>query len=114
MSYEFDSLEEMDTGFSAVEVCPLAPFIAWVRSIPESEEITKADIEDDANVYLLPQIETEEELAAILADRYLKMFENELFDWSEDTDLWPEIRDYTTFKEWFGVKFHSMVLDLTN
>jgi hypothetical protein len=35
------------------------PFIDWIFSLPESEDIKKDSIDEDGNVYLLPDITLE-------------------------------------------------------
>jgi hypothetical protein len=32
-------------------------------------------------------------------------------DWQRDENTWPQKRDFKTFKEWFEVEVHSVVLD---
>lgn len=39
------------------------------------------------------------------------LFENELEGWYTDETLWPRNRDYKTFKEWFEVECHSVIMD---
>ena len=41
------------------------------------------------------------------------LFEHELAAWMTDDAWWPEQRDWRTFKKWFDVEIHSVVLDTT-
>ena len=40
------------------------------------------------------------------------MIENELAGWSIDESTWPKRRGYKTFREWFEIEHHSVVLEL--
>ena len=42
------------------------------------------------------------------------VFEYELFLWCTEKELWPSTRDAATFRDWFDVKFHSMVNDIVS
>ncbi len=50
----------------------------------------------------------------ILADYYDIIFEDQLGDWWTDSTRWPKTRDFATFKEWFDIEFHSLILDLVD
>ena len=40
------------------------------------------------------------------------LFEFQLAAWTEVESTWPATRDLRTFKEWFGVDIHSVVVDV--
>jgi hypothetical protein len=61
--------------------------------------------------YLVPEYETNDEQADITDWCAEFVFEYELWLWCTDDILWPEVRDVETFREWFEVEFHSMVVD---
>ena len=40
------------------------------------------------------------------------LFDFQLSAWTEDESAWPATRDLKTFKEWFRVDIHSVVVDV--
>ena len=42
------------------------------------------------------------------------LFEAELWSWRQDEKVWPAKRDWRTFKKWFDVEIHDMVIDVAN
>jgi len=63
-------------------------------------------------------VEDFEETSTADIDRVLKrgklfekLFLTELSGWHTDPDHFPRKRDLKTFKEWFDVEIHSMVVD---
>jgi len=91
------------------------PFLNWLRSLPEPEnKITIDEINFDNSVYLLPEYEMDDEREEILEDYYDIIFEDQLADWWTDSAIWPKTRNLSTFKKWFTIEFHSLVLDLVD
>jgi len=91
------------------------PFLSWLSSLPEPENnISLDEINFDSSVYLLPEYEMDDEREDILADYYDIIFEDQLADWWTDSAIWPKTRDLSTFKEWFNIEFHSLILDLVD
>ena len=91
------------------------PFLNWLRSLPEPEnKITIDEINFDNSVYLLPEYEMGDEREEILEDYYDIIFEDQLADWWTDSAIWPKTRNLSTFKKWFTIEFHSLVLDLVD
>ena len=91
------------------------PFLNWLRSLPEPEnEITLDEINFDNTAYLLPEYEMDGEREKILADYFDIIFEDQLEDWWTDSTHWPKKRNFSIFKEWFNIEFHSLVLDLVD
>ena len=91
------------------------PFLSWLSSLPEPENnISLDEINFDNSVYLLPEYEMDDEREEILADYYDIIFEDQLAAWWTDSAIWPKTRDLSTFKEWFDIEFHSLILDLVN
>ena len=39
------------------------------------------------------------------------LFEFQLSAWTEDESTWPAARDLKTFREWFRVDVHNVVID---
>lgn len=97
---------------SAIVVIPKQPLLDWLNLVdPGDFELTLADIQREPAVYLIPEVESDEDL-----HRYLKriakgIFEQQLDDWITDDTLWPADRRFEVFTHWFAVSYHSMVYD---
>jgi len=89
------------------------PFVQWIKEADpkkDSTEVTMASANEECTVYLISDGDAEN------IDRWIRenhgvLFEGELEGWYTDESLWPKKRDYKTFKEWFEVECHSVVLD---
>ncbi len=90
------------------------PFRDWLQSLPDPTDITTDEINEDNSVYLLPEYEDDTDIFAILEHFYDLIFEEQLNNWWTDESCWPSNRDFDTFVEWFGCKFHSLVMDLVD
>jgi hypothetical protein len=66
------------------------------------------------SAYLLPEGVEEEDLLEWIEDNYATLFESQLSAWTEDESVWPERRDLKTFREWFRVDLHSVVVDVSD
>ena len=97
---------------SALVLEPTVQFLAWLKRNPGDRfEMTLEDIQEDCSVYLLPDIQDQEEW---LRKNYRSLFEQELFNWCMDDELWPQERSFKTFGEFFRPRFHTLVCDLGN
>jgi hypothetical protein len=87
------------------------PYLDWTRSLPGPGEFTLESLNEENHAYLIPEHDTPDDFEEIMRDLYEEIFEIELNGWCTDDTLWPKKRDYTTFKQWFGLEVHSIVLD---
>ena len=90
-----------------------APFIKWIKDVDPSEnssEITMSNANEDRTVYLITDADAED-VQGWIRENHVSLFESELEGWYTDDTLWPENRDYKTFKEWFEVECHSVIMD---
>lgn len=90
------------------------PFQQWLRSLPDPEDASLAEINEDNSVYLIPEYEDDSEKEKVLKLVYGEIFEEQLDDWWRDEKDWPKDRNLTLFKKWFDVEFHSVVIDLVD
>lgn len=99
---------------AVVVIKPKQPFLDWVNSTEDEgdEDITLAEIQEDHSVYLVKSYEEIGGHLKVLRVVYDEIFENELWGWCTDESLWPQKRDYATFKKWFDIEAHSLVFDL--
>ena len=71
-------------------------------------------INKDNTAYLLPDLEYGFEEDELLERFFDLIFEEQLNGWWTEQNDWPKERDLATFKKWFEVEFHSVVLDLVD
>jgi hypothetical protein len=96
---------------SAITVIPRQPFIDWMQQLDEPGE-PPYDVTDHNTLYLINTADTAAEIDEWLQENFDRLFTNELNDWHEDEEVWPENRTYAMFKEWFDIKFSTMVYDV--
>ncbi len=90
------------------------PFREWLLSLPEPDDVTLDEINEDNTVYLVPEYEDDDERDRLLKILYKELFEEQLEGWWTDEKDWPKNRNLTMFKKWFDVEFHSVVIDLVD
>ncbi len=90
---------------------PKQPFIDWAKSLTDDEGLAP-DPSGEQTAYLIPDCESEEELADFLDMVHGDLFERELGCWGVDPATWPEERNLTMFHDWFQIEVHTVVEDL--
>lgn len=103
---------------SAFVVLPKQPFVDWTNglNLDETEFHQNLSLEEqrqEGTVYLVDEVESEEDFTKHLVDNWKKIFENELSAWDEMGDDWPNALSYETFQEWFDLYPQVMALDLS-
>lgn len=94
------------------------PYIDWINSIREEEELKKKivytmeEINDDPRAYLIPEISDPPDLEIFLERSWIMLFELQLSGWVLDEEPWPRKRTRKMFDQWFNVKCSSLVVDL--
>ena len=98
---------------SGVMVRPKQPFLEWLNAAdPTSLELTLLDLVQEPTIYLIPECDTSEEVAAVLRIFCGEIFEEQLAGWYSDTSTWPANRSFEVFCQWFDFQHHSMLVDL--
>jgi len=98
---------------SAVVVVPKQPFLDWLHRVdPTSRALTLTDLASDPSIYLLPECDFESDLEKRLKKACQEIFEDQLDGWYRVEELWPEIRDFAIFRQWFEYQLHSVLFDL--
>ncbi len=102
---------------SAFAVVPKQPFVDWANALASDEEglnetLTLAEHQREGTVYLIDEVQSEEDFEHAIAQFWPKMFENELAAWDEMGDAWPEPRTQAMFADWFELKPQVMAIDL--
>jgi hypothetical protein len=90
-------------------------FLAWINGLPgESAEVTEDNLREDCNAYLIPEVESEEELENYFKKNYKTFLEAELNDWCQEPSLWPKPLTYSLCEKFFDVDVQTVVYDLVN
>ena len=99
---------------SAVIVTPRQPFLEWLRAVdPSNAELTLSDLAEEPDIYLVPECESDGQFDRHLRRLFPAIFENELGGWWTDEDAWPTNRTFRLFREWFEIRKHSLLFDLS-
>ena len=94
---------------------PRQPYLDWATSIQgPGDDITLDGLRTDCTAILIPDFDDPAEAEAFIADLAGDLFELELDSWDRDPTMWPEERSYGTFREWFDVEIHSIVMDASD
>ncbi len=96
----------------AVTIRAKEPVLAWLHSLPDYDDMTLNEVNQETTVYLLPVYEDDAEKDGLLDQYYDLLFDEELAGWWMNEDDWPKNRNLKMFNLWFGVEFHSVVVDL--
>lgn len=104
----------MDTlNRSALVVKPRQRFLDWLHTADStSQGITFLDVTEEPTMYLIPECDTDEDLADVLRELCEEIFEEQLESWYRDTSAWPQDRSYEVFCQWFEYQHYSMLIDL--
>ena len=102
---------------TAVTIAGAEPFLAWTRTRDadfNKGTLTVARTRAESAVFLLPEVEFEEDLQEWVEENFTWLFEFQLAAWTSDESGWPSIRDLKTFREWFRVDVHGTVVDVAD
>ena len=98
---------------SAMTVKLTQDFVDWINGLDaDSEQIGLQEVNEEATVYLIPEIEDEDQLNETVEEFYLNVLENELKSWEEDESRWPEPLDIALFERFIQLDPAVMVFDL--
>ncbi|MCI0510863.1 hypothetical protein C8E00_107103 [Chromohalobacter marismortui] len=100
---------------SALSVKPTQAFVDWINSLEPTvgeDDLTLEDVARESTVYLIPEMDTPEALAAYVRERHLDLLENELSAWEEDARQWPEPLGWALFEQFLIVEHSYLALDL--
>jgi len=100
---------------TAVSIVGAGPFVEWMRrhgADADKGTLTVARAKPFGTALLLPEFELEEDVQEWVEENAAWLFEFQLSAWTEDESAWPSPRDLKTFREWFRVDIHSVVVDM--
>jgi hypothetical protein len=99
---------------TAISLVGEKPFVEWTRGHDADASkgtLTVARVKPYGTVVLLPEFELEEDIQEWIEDNASWLFELQLASWTDDEASWPSNRDLTTFRQWFRIDIHSVVVD---
>ena len=95
---------------AAMVVRPLRPFLDWAKSMNGGVELE--NFEKEPNIYLVPEIGSDQEEHEVLLKVYPTIFEKEIFEYDVTRTQWPKDRSLLVFMSWFKIEIYSLVEDL--
>jgi hypothetical protein len=102
---------------TAVTVVGARPYLDWTRQRDadfNKGTVTVARAKTFGSAFLLPELDLEEDVQEWVEDNAGWLFEFQLAAWTEDETAWPSTRDLQTFREWFRVDIHNVVVDVAD
>jgi hypothetical protein len=102
---------------TAVTIIGAQPYLDWtLRTDADANKgaVTVAHAKTYGSAFLLPEYDLEEDLQEWVEENAEWLFEFQLSAWSEDASTWPGTRDLKTFREWFRIDIHSVVVDVAD
>jgi hypothetical protein len=102
---------------TAVTITGGQPFIDWMRDTDADFNrgaITVARARAYGSAFLLPEFDLEEDLQEWVEDNVAWLFDFQLSAWTENEAAWPPTRDLKTFRDWFRIDIHSVVVDVAD
>jgi hypothetical protein len=102
---------------TAITVVGNQPYIDWTRgrtSVSDTGLITVPRATPYGSAFLLPEFELEEDVQEWIEENAPWLFEFQLASWTDDESSWPAVRDLKTFRDWFRVDIHSVVVDVAD
>lgn len=100
---------------TAVTITGAQPYLDWTQQHDadvNKGKLTVGRAKPYGTAFLLPEVEFEEDLQEWIEDNFADLFEFQLSSWTEDESAWPAARDLNTFREWFRIDIHSLVVDV--
>jgi hypothetical protein len=99
---------------TAISIVGAKPYVEWTERTDadfNKGTLTVARSQLWGTAVLLPEFELEEDVREWVEENAAWLFEWQLSSWTDDRSLWPQNRDLRTFREWFRVDIHSVVID---
>jgi hypothetical protein len=92
---------------------PKQPLFDWVNYIfPDDKMICPIPMKhDEGDIFLIPEFDHPDDAIEYLKENFIDFFEQQLFDWTTDENLWPENLTWEMFEDWFHYSIQSMVMD---
>jgi hypothetical protein len=104
-------------NLTAITLVGAQPYIDWTRSRDadfNKGSLTVARTRSYGSAFLLPEFELEEDLLEWVEENFDWLFESQLSAWTEDESAWPSDRNLKTFRAWFRIDIHNVVVDVAD
>ena len=99
---------------SAVVLEPRQPLLDWInRSEPTAPPMTLEDLRHNNTVLLVPALGSTKEILTWMLPLRMQLLERELESWHTNRTLWPAERSPEMFDEWYELRVHGEVLDMS-
>jgi len=102
---------------TAITLVGAKPYLDWTREKDaafNTGALTVARARTYGSAFLLPELELEEDVIEWVEENASWLFEFQLAAWTDDESSWPSPRDLKTFKEWFRIDIHNVVVDVAD
>ena len=102
---------------TAVTITGAKPYVDWTLNTDADANkgtLTVARARMYGTAFLMPEFELEEDIQEWVEDNAVWIFEFQLGAWTDDEHAWPSVRDLKTFREWFTIDIHSVVVDVAD
>ena len=100
---------------TAVTITGAQPYLDWMRQTDadfNKGAVTVSRVKAYGSAFLLPEFDLEEDLQEWVEENAPWLFEFQLSAWTEDESTWPPTRDLKTFRAWFRIDIHNIVVDM--
>lgn len=102
---------------TAVTITGAQPYIDWTLHHDAAADrgvLTVARAKPFGSAFLLPEFELEEDVQEWIEENASWLFEFQLSNWTDDESSWPKKRDLQTFRSWFRIDIHNIVVDVAD
>jgi hypothetical protein len=102
---------------TAVTITGAQPYLDWMRQTDADfnrGQLTVSRAKTYGSAFLLPEFDLEEDLQEWVEENASWLFEFQLAAWTDDEASWPATRDLDTFRQWFRIDIHSVVVDVAD
>lgn len=98
---------------SGLSIRPRQPFYEWLESFAPSDLPSLESIRTEATLYMIDEVEEEQDFVVAIDKHWQAIFQNELEAWDESGQFWPDHLTPELFEAWFELDVQLMVFDLS-
>lgn len=99
---------------SGLSVRPREPFRNWLEGFVGDELPSLELLRTEATLYLIDEVDEEQDFARSIDRHWLAIFQNELEAWDESAVHWPAQLTPELFEAWFELDVQLMSFDLSS
>lgn len=102
---------------TAITLVGAEPYVEWTRQHDADSDrgmLTVSRTKLFGSAFLLPEFELEEDVQEWVEENASWLFAFQLSNWTEDESAWPQNRDLPTFRRWFRIDVHNIVVDVAD